>query len=62
MVIDRKCRAEALDVLTNDLQVFAKRNEELFKEITQLMTFDNIRYEFCSSCAISSILTVTFSK
>ncbi|XP_024167813.1 topless-related protein 1 isoform X2 [Rosa chinensis] len=41
--LDKKCLAEALDVLTNDLQVFAKGNEELFKEMTQLMTFENIR-------------------
>lgn len=41
--LDKKCRTEALDVLLNDLQVFAKGDKELFKEITQLMTFDDIR-------------------
>ena len=28
-----------------DLKVFAAFNEELFKEITQLLTLDNFRYE-----------------
>lgn len=39
-------RAKALNILMKDLQVFAPDNEELFKEMTQLLTLNDIRYEF----------------
>lgn len=41
----RRDRAKAVDILVKDLKVFAAFNEELFKEITQLLTLDNFRYE-----------------
>ena len=34
-----------MDISVKDLKVFAAFNEELFKEITQLLTLDNFRYE-----------------
>ncbi|CAK9136065.1 unnamed protein product [Ilex paraguariensis] len=41
--LDRHDRAKAVDILVKDLKVFASFNEELFKEITQLLTLDNFR-------------------
>lgn len=41
--LDKRNRAEAVDILVKDLKVFAAFNEELFKEITQLLTLDNFR-------------------
>lgn len=41
----RRDRAKAVDILVKDLKVFAAFNEELFKEITQLLTLENFRYE-----------------
>ncbi|KAG6658615.1 hypothetical protein CIPAW_04G173900 [Carya illinoinensis] len=41
--LDKRDRAKAVDVLVKDLKVFAAFNEELFKEITQLLTLDNFR-------------------
>lgn len=40
----RRDRAKAVDILVKDLKVFAAFNEELFKEITQLLTLENFRY------------------
>ena len=40
----RQDRAKAVDILVKDLKVFAAFNEDLFKEITQLLTLDNFRY------------------
>lgn len=40
----RKERAKAVDILMKDLKVFAAFNEDLFKEITQLLTLENFRY------------------
>lgn len=40
----RQDRAKAVEILVKDLKVFASFNEELFKEITQLLTLDNFRY------------------
>jgi len=45
----RQDRAKAVEILVKDLKVFAAFNEELFKEITQLLTLDNFRYEECLS-------------
>jgi hypothetical protein len=44
----RHDRARAVEILVKDLKVFASFNEELFKEITQLLTLENFRYGSCS--------------
>ncbi|PKA49230.1 Topless-related protein 1 [Apostasia shenzhenica] len=41
--LDKKERPRAVDILVKDLKVFAAFNEELFKEITQLLTLENFR-------------------
>ncbi|KAL5568176.1 hypothetical protein UlMin_024751 [Ulmus minor] len=41
--LDRKDRAKAVEILVKDLKVFSSFNEDLFKEITQLLTLDNFR-------------------
>ncbi|KAF8392641.1 hypothetical protein HHK36_022990 [Tetracentron sinense] len=41
--LDRHDRAKAVEILVKDLKVFSTFNEELFKEITQLLTLDNFR-------------------
>ncbi|XP_077244772.1 protein TOPLESS-RELATED PROTEIN 2-like isoform X2 [Tasmannia lanceolata] len=41
--LDRNDRAKAVEILVKDLKVFASFNEELFKEITQLLTLENFR-------------------
>ncbi|XP_065005896.1 protein TOPLESS-RELATED PROTEIN 2-like isoform X1 [Musa acuminata AAA Group] len=41
--LDRHDRAKAVEILVKDLKVFASFNEELFKEITQLLTLENFR-------------------
>ncbi|KAE8731682.1 Topless-related protein 4 [Hibiscus syriacus] len=41
--LDKLDRTKALDILTKDLKVFSSFNEDLFKEITQLLTLDNFR-------------------
>jgi hypothetical protein len=41
--LDKGDRAKAVEILVKDLKVFAAFNEELFKEITQLLTLDNFR-------------------
>ena len=43
MVAFRHDRAKAVEILVKDLKVFASFNEELFKEITQLLTLENFR-------------------
>lgn len=40
----RQDHGKAVEILGNDLKVFAKFNEELFKEITMLLTLSNFRY------------------
>jgi hypothetical protein len=47
VVIGRRDRAKAVEILVKDLKVFAAFNEDLFKEITQLLTLENFRYEEC---------------
>lgn len=42
----RRDRAKGVEILVKDLKVFAAFNEELFKEITQLLTLENFRYIF----------------
>ncbi|XP_078150956.1 protein TPR3-like isoform X3 [Carex rostrata] len=41
--LDKHDRSKAVDILVKDLKVFATFNEELYKEITQLLTLDNFR-------------------
>ncbi|KAG2581778.1 hypothetical protein PVAP13_6KG064200 [Panicum virgatum] len=41
--LDRHDRTKAVEILVKDLKVFASFNEELFKEITQLLTLENFR-------------------
>ncbi|XP_024023610.1 topless-related protein 1 [Morus notabilis] len=41
--LDRKEHAKALDILMTDLRVFERGNEDLFKEMAQLLTFNDIR-------------------
>ncbi|KAJ4839218.1 Topless- protein 4, partial [Turnera subulata] len=41
--LDKRDRAKAVDILVKDLKVFAAFNEDLFKEITQLLTLENFR-------------------
>ncbi|XP_017258948.1 topless-related protein 4 isoform X1 [Daucus carota subsp. sativus] len=41
--LDKKDRAVAVDILVKDLRVFSAFNEDLFKEITQLLTLENFR-------------------
>ncbi|KAA3468873.1 protein TPR2-like [Gossypium australe] len=41
--LDRQDRAKVVEILVKDLKVFPSFNEELFKEITQLLTLDNFR-------------------
>ncbi|PQQ03780.1 putative TOPLESS-related 1 [Prunus yedoensis var. nudiflora] len=41
--IDNNCHAKALDILMKVLKVFAEGNEERFKEMHLLLTFENIR-------------------
>lgn len=42
--VGRKDRAKAVEILVKDLKVFSAFNEELFKEITQLLTLENFRF------------------
>ncbi|KAJ6673234.1 TOPLESS-RELATED PROTEIN 1-LIKE ISOFORM X1 [Salix viminalis] len=41
--LDKRDRAKAVEILVKDLKAFATFNEELFKEITQLLTLENFR-------------------
>lgn len=41
--LDKLDRAKAVDILSKDLKVFSSFNEDLFKEITHLLTLDNFR-------------------
>jgi hypothetical protein len=47
----RNDKVKAVEILVKDLKVFSAFNEELFKEITHLLTLDNFRY-FGLSCEI----------
>lgn len=44
VLVFRNDRAKAVEILAKDLKVFATFNEELYKEITQLLTLENFRY------------------
>ncbi|EFJ37833.1 hypothetical protein SELMODRAFT_163891 [Selaginella moellendorffii] len=41
--LDKQDRARAVEILVKDLKVFASFNEDLYKEITQLLTLENFR-------------------
>ncbi|PHU24123.1 Topless-related protein 4 [Capsicum chinense] len=41
--LDKRDRSKGVEILVKDLKVFASFNEELFKEITQLLTLENFR-------------------
>lgn len=41
--LDKQDRGKAVDILVKDLKVFSSFNEELYKEITQLLTLENFR-------------------
>ncbi|KAI5428724.1 hypothetical protein KIW84_033641 [Lathyrus oleraceus] len=41
--LDKHDRSKGVEILVKDLKVFATFNEELFKEITQLLTLENFR-------------------
>ncbi|CAH9098684.1 unnamed protein product [Cuscuta europaea] len=41
--LDRKDHAKAVEVLVKDLKIFNTFNEDLYKEITQLLTLENFR-------------------
>ncbi|XP_057494321.1 topless-related protein 3-like isoform X2 [Actinidia eriantha] len=41
--LDRQDKAKAVEILVTDLKVFSTFNEELYKEITQLLTLGNFR-------------------
>ncbi|KAF8394610.1 hypothetical protein HHK36_020824 [Tetracentron sinense] len=41
--LDKHDRAKAVEILVKDLKVFSTFNEELFKEITQLLALENFR-------------------
>ncbi|XP_076912399.1 topless-related protein 4-like isoform X2 [Bidens hawaiensis] len=41
--LDKKDRSKGVEILVKDLKVFSAFNEDLFKEITQLLTLDNFR-------------------
>lgn len=40
----RQDKAKAVEILVSDLKVFSTFNEDLYKEITQLLTLNNFRY------------------
>lgn len=40
----RQDHGKAVEILGTDLKVFAKFNEDLYKEITMLLTLGNFRY------------------
>lgn len=44
VIFIRHDRAKAVEILVKDLKGFSTFNEELFKEITQLLTLENFRY------------------
>ncbi|ONM31014.1 topless-related1 [Zea mays] len=49
--LDRHDRAKAVDILVKDLKVFSTFNEELYKEITQLLTLENFSSKLSNNVA-----------
>ena len=59
VISNRHDRAKAVDILVKDLKVFSTFNEELFKEITQLLTLENFRLflpVLCYHCCLCSVI------
>ena len=50
-ILTRQDKAKAVEILVSDLKVFSTFNEELYKEITQLLTLNNFRYALLFSLA-----------
>uniref|UniRef100_A0A7C9EJ69 CTLH domain-containing protein n=2 Tax=Opuntia streptacantha TaxID=393608 RepID=A0A7C9EJ69_OPUST len=48
--LDRQDKAKAVEILVTDLKVFSTFNEELYKEITQLLTLNNFRCVWLALC------------
>ena len=48
-----------MDILVKDLKVFSAFNEDLFKEITQLLTLDNFRYSLAEENLHEFLFTPT---
>jgi len=46
----RQDKAKAVEILVTDLKVFSTFNEELYKEITQLLTLNNFRCVWLALC------------
>lgn len=46
----RQDKAKAVEILVSDLKVFSTFNEDLYKEITQLLTLTNFRYLILMLC------------
>lgn len=42
--ISRHDKGKAVEILVKDLKVFSTFNEDLYKEITLLLTLENFRY------------------
>lgn len=59
-LIGRGDHAKAVEVLRKDLKVFSTFNEDLFKEITMLLTLQNFRYNNLSVMVlIEMIIEIT---
>lgn len=43
LLVRRQDRAKAVEILVKDLKVFSSFNDELYKEITSLLTLENFR-------------------
>lgn len=56
----RQDRAKAVEILVNDLKIFASFNEDLYKEITHLLTLNNFRYMFSTDFLSFKLLMVLF--
>ncbi|KAG6706553.1 hypothetical protein I3842_07G227200 [Carya illinoinensis] len=65
--LDELDRSKAVDILAKDLKVFASFNEELFREMTMLLTLDNFReneqlYNYKDSKTARAIMLIELKK
>ncbi|KAG5115177.1 hypothetical protein JHK84_041290 [Glycine max] len=65
--LDKHDRSKAVEILVKDLKVFATFNDELFKEITQLLTLENFREneqlsKYCDTKSARAIMLVELKK
>ncbi|KAI5425845.1 hypothetical protein KIW84_031608 [Lathyrus oleraceus] len=60
--LDRQDKAKVVEILVGDLKVFATFNEELYKEITQLLTLTNFRENEQLSKYVVKIADINQSK